>query len=107
FFSSRRRHTRFHVTGVQTCALPIWRPLRAAQDLVEQRQFQLSVTLPAEFGTQVGGPQPAPADLLFERLDRLSACALERNELLMQIGRASWRGRGLAAAGDWAGDKNR
>ena len=28
FFSSRRRHTRsFHVTGVQTCALPIWEPL--------------------------------------------------------------------------------
>src|ERR1043166_5833586 len=26
FFSSRRRHTRFrNVTGVQTCALPIWR----------------------------------------------------------------------------------
>src|SRR6056300_782766 len=25
FFSSRRRHTRFlNVTGVQTCALPIW-----------------------------------------------------------------------------------
>src|ERR671925_1125089 len=25
FFSSRRRHTiSFHVTGVQTCALPIW-----------------------------------------------------------------------------------
>src|SRR5690606_40230873 len=23
FFSSRRRHTIFHVTGVQTCALPI------------------------------------------------------------------------------------
>ena len=34
FFSSRRRHTRsFHVTGVQTCALPIlhtWSALRAA-----------------------------------------------------------------------------
>src|SRR3546814_3089307 len=27
FFSSRRRHTRCAlVTGVQTCALPIWRP---------------------------------------------------------------------------------
>src|ERR1044071_6427507 len=27
FFSSRRRHTRYPlVTGVQTCALPIWRP---------------------------------------------------------------------------------
>src|SRR5262249_59481616 len=25
FFSSRRRHTRLSVTGVQTCALPIWR----------------------------------------------------------------------------------
>src|SRR6184192_4764182 len=29
FFSSRRRHTRCRlVTGVQTCALPIWRPPR-------------------------------------------------------------------------------
>src|SRR3546814_1609761 len=28
FFSSRRRHTRCAlVTGVQTCALPIWRPV--------------------------------------------------------------------------------
>src|SRR5438046_5766794 len=25
FFSSRRRHTRWSVTGVQTCALPIYR----------------------------------------------------------------------------------
>src|SRR3546814_4759087 len=32
FFSSRRRHTRCAlVTGVQTCALPIWRPARAGQ----------------------------------------------------------------------------
>src|ERR1043166_9837322 len=31
FFSSRRRHTRFrNVTGVQTCALPIWDFLAAA-----------------------------------------------------------------------------
>src|SRR5881397_1664694 len=29
FFSSRRRHTRWlNVTGVQTCALPIWLPER-------------------------------------------------------------------------------
>src|SRR5205085_7531030 len=26
FFSSRRRHTRLTVTGVQTCALPIFEP---------------------------------------------------------------------------------
>ena len=31
FFSSRRRHTRsFHVTGVQTCALPIYCTCRVA-----------------------------------------------------------------------------
>src|SRR5881397_3506532 len=35
FFSSRRRHTRWlNVTGVQTCALPIWAMLLEAQ-LVE------------------------------------------------------------------------
>src|SRR6059058_493091 len=33
FFSSRRRHTRCrYVTGVQTCALPIWRPLVAGPE---------------------------------------------------------------------------
>src|SRR3546814_20509586 len=32
FFSSRRRHTRCAlVTGVQTCALPIWRRLRCQE----------------------------------------------------------------------------
>src|ERR671924_959713 len=32
FFSSRRRHTRsFHVTGVQTCALPISAPAPGAE----------------------------------------------------------------------------
>src|SRR3546814_875976 len=31
FFSSRRRHTRCAlVTGVQTCALPIWSPLNGS-----------------------------------------------------------------------------
>src|SRR5256885_9082124 len=29
FFSSRRRHTVFDLTGVQTCALPIYRRARA------------------------------------------------------------------------------
>src|SRR3546814_2038485 len=39
FFSSRRRHTRCAlVTGVQTCALPIWQHLQA---------------VPAKFGTSV------------------------------------------------------
>src|ERR1043166_6441558 len=46
FFSSRRRHTRFrNVTGVQTCALPIWsiearsqRPGHLARHGTAQRQ---------------------------------------------------------------------
>src|SRR3546814_6451578 len=34
FFSSRRRHTRCAlVTGVQTCALPIWRRTRISQPM--------------------------------------------------------------------------
>src|SRR3546814_4657387 len=44
FFSSRRRHTRCAlVTGVQTCALPIWRPVRApAQDAVPGARRRMS-----------------------------------------------------------------
>ena len=35
FFSSRRRHTRsFHVTGVQTCALPIYLTTNASSKTV-------------------------------------------------------------------------
>src|SRR5205807_5696956 len=33
FFSSRRRHTRYKVTGVQTCALPISLLLRETDDV--------------------------------------------------------------------------
>src|SRR3546814_1988930 len=38
FFSSRRRHTRSAlVTGVQTCALPIFEPGHFVEPLAEQR----------------------------------------------------------------------
>ena len=40
FFSSRRRHTRsFHVTGVQTCALPILTFSTGTDALSENRYF--------------------------------------------------------------------
>src|SRR3546814_10419510 len=58
FFSSRRRHTRCAlVTGVQTCALPIYRPIGLERheleslgtvgqpDLVEQRTETLDLLL--------------------------------------------------------------
>ena len=42
FFSSRRRHTRsFHVTGVQTCALPIYSQLKSK--MFSFQAFQLSL----------------------------------------------------------------
>src|SRR5881397_4272910 len=38
FFSGRRRHTRWlNVTGVRTCALPIWPRARARGRLVQRR----------------------------------------------------------------------
>src|SRR3546814_6247559 len=49
FFSSRRRHTRCAlVTGVQTCALPISKLLRA----VQEREID-----------RVGGSQPIKVDI--------------------------------------------
>src|ERR1051325_12112377 len=44
FFSSRRRHTRLRtVTGVQTCALPIWR--EASLTVVEDTPGRIIVDL--------------------------------------------------------------
>ena len=57
------------------------RPLRAAEDLVEQRQLQLAVALPAELGAEVGRPQPLAAHLLLQRVDDLAAGVVERREL--------------------------
>src|SRR3546814_19160661 len=47
FFSSRRRHTRCAlVTGVQTCALPIFRPVERHDETAESQQ------IPGESGRQ-------------------------------------------------------
>src|SRR3546814_5929848 len=85
FFSSRRRHTRCAlVTGVQTCALPIWRYVaRCAPN-----QALLSATLGTKGEYRMGLSQQqlnAGIDALAER-DANFARALE-------IGRASCRDR--------------
>src|SRR3546814_9764797 len=42
FFSSRRRHTRCAlVTGVQTCALPIWRTVLMEMALMDFAHFHV------------------------------------------------------------------
>src|SRR3546814_1521193 len=47
FFSSRRRHTRCAlVTGVQTCALPIYAPTRLMKSLGYGKGYQYDPDLP-------------------------------------------------------------
>src|SRR3546814_19706604 len=58
FFSSRRRHTRCAlVTGVQTCALPIWVPLRNPAET--QDVFGRCGALVQERATDHRADQPA------------------------------------------------
>ena len=54
------------------------RPVRAAEDLVDQRQLELAETLAAEFGPEVRGPQAAGLHLLAQRADVHPEVALER-----------------------------
>src|SRR3546814_5180789 len=87
FFSSRRRHTRCAlVTGVQTCALPIYADDRARS--------------PADCGSAAALPRVEPADRCF--LDRqpaqpgFASHARRRCELARTHGaRRSWRRRQL------------
>src|ERR1044071_2774070 len=49
FFSSRRRHTRSPlVTGVQTCALPIWRRVVVPEPARRQHRRELGALDPAD-----------------------------------------------------------
>src|SRR3546814_10882972 len=87
FFSSRRRHTRCAlVTGVQTCALPIWGPGGFARTLFASLRGP----------SQVRGAEPETND----RLRRPTAAAVHSrpaggrlHRLLAEIGRASCRER--------------
>src|SRR3546814_5076165 len=48
FFSSRRRHTRCAlVTGVQTCALPIWALQKLTKQFIQLRRDHLRKSSPA------------------------------------------------------------
>ncbi len=57
------------------------RPLRPAQDFVEQRQLQLPVALPTEFGAEVCGPQAFCAHLFLEWVDDAAPGLVERGVL--------------------------
>src|SRR3546814_1856055 len=82
FFSSRRRHTRCAlVTGVQTCALPIWSTPRGALGGGGARLVRLSRRTPrggarrrgqGNAGGRAGGRDRVPEDRPPEARDRKS-----------------------------------
>src|SRR3546814_6565413 len=111
FFSSRRRHTRCAlVTGVQTCALPIWREMAgrgARKDILCRRRVV------AGAGTgPYGRHRPSTADgasVSAAPAGAAAACALARADgyEAAQAGRQSFRfaysdpaGGGGAAVGN-------
>src|SRR3982074_627481 len=58
------------------------RPGSPAQDLVEQGQLHLAVTLAAQLGPEVAGPERLVAHLLLERIDDLAHLRRRRLELV-------------------------
>src|SRR6059058_4425934 len=66
FFSSRRRHTRCrYVTGVQTCALPIYSPVIIAwpEPLGRDRRGDVAVDIPGPPEIVVDAPRVLPVGL--------------------------------------------
>src|SRR3546814_1660074 len=93
FFSSRRRHTRCAlVTGVQTCALPIFALAHAARARLhairgEPAEAQARITAAAALVARSGTDRErSHVETLSRLIEGQSARALE-------IGRASCRGR--------------
>ena len=60
------------------------RPLRPTEDLVEQCQLQLAVTLTAQLRTEMGSPQPLTPHLVLQRVDDLAPGPVQRHELLVR-----------------------
>src|SRR3546814_20352816 len=96
FFSSRRRHTRCAlVTGVQTCALPIYvcggrAKVQAIHRRAQHRGIHLFVVAAAEFDLAI----PDAHDLL-ERADRIVREQLTPS-IELQADRLDARGAGTA-----------
>src|SRR3546814_12107014 len=83
--SSRRRHTRCAlVTGVQTCALPIWRRagglIRCRGLRRPRRQFAQQLRQYADALADFRGADAAEAEAEAGRVDRREAEALQRRD---------------------------
>src|SRR3546814_1376296 len=90
FFSSRRRHTRCAlVTGVQTCALPIFGGEFGGWLLIHGTTELFAIVLAGAAGFRIGMAVAFPGRL--SRID--SAVAAGRGAGVAKIGRASCRER--------------
>src|SRR3546814_14488129 len=80
FFSSRRRHTRCAlVTGVQTCALPIFPRLESAQKEAGQRIVEMKLTTRTESSTELNKTRAELKSIsqsLFAGQDRVTRTAV-------------------------------
>src|SRR3546814_19796717 len=109
FFSSRRRHTRCAlVTGVQTCALPIYLQIgdEVQVEVLEGRQAQLRIPLTAVVSEYIGVQGYMRLDALNRRLgdgDVLSGALLRvdpaQQEALYLRLEDRPRGAGIGARG--------
>src|SRR3546814_1879078 len=80
FFSSRRRHTRCAlVTGVQTCALPIWRILGALGFEVGGAGEAMSVTPPPWRGDIDGEADLVEEVVRINGYDAIAPVPMERD----------------------------
>src|SRR3546814_6242534 len=97
FFSSRRRHTSGAlVTGVQTCALPIWRQRELPDSLADQYVIDHLVALGVDHGDAVGraerdeGLAAVFQDTHADRLQRLRLQARHLERYLLLDLQALW-----------------
>src|SRR5690606_39442838 len=89
FFQAEDGIRGFHVTGVQTCALPIWRVVRSQDDVFERIVEQKDAT-PAELEVD----EINSGIYCFETQKLFAALAKVSNENAQgEIGRASCRER--------------
>src|SRR3546814_5857934 len=115
FFSSRRRHTRCAlVTGVQTCALPIWREgeiekqqrqqerdRAPAQPGEESAPAATRISLPVHdvVDTHAGYGTVIPAQAGNQRLQRFPCWPVERQVTRFPLAR-EWRSKAQSAFPD-------
>src|SRR3712207_6972560 len=100
FFPSRRRHTRYWLTGVQTCALPILEDVLLPLALVGHVGDDPQGRLPPAGTRQRPDADPVPAELLQAAQGRREADLLRPEPLLP--GRSEERRVGKECRSRWS-----